>query len=976
MPIDAHIMEQLQSAYAYTEAAAQRALWQVAFAEQLCTLHPDRAEEWHSAVTRARMLVQAHARHADPAVWQATVERVEEALAPLAATAKSYTVYCAGHAHIDMNWMWPWPETVAVVNDTFATVLRLMDEFPEFYFSQSQASTYAIIERYHPALLARIRQRVTEGRWEVTASHWVEGDKNLVGGESLCRHLLYTRRYMQELFGLSPEDVPIDWAPDTFGHAWSNPVYLSRGGVRWFYHTRSGTTDPYPGYAWVNEARPPVFWWRGPDGSRVLALRERIACAGPIAPEHFLDPLCDFARLTGLRAWLHVYGVGDHGGGPVRRDLLRAREMNTWPIFPRLLLSPVAPFFQLLEAEGARWPELSEELNFEFSGCYSSVSLLKHINRLGEMQLQDAEVASALVWAALGQDYPAAEFRQGWENTLFSQFHDILPGTCSAESTMYSHGLFQQTAAACGMAETRSLRFFADMVDSSATPLPVPGEGPVTEVRSALGAGAGFGSALGAISSAQQGSGDGPRPFVLFNPCGFNRQEVVTATIWDNDPHNSDFWTPKETADHLSRTSFTVHTPSGMHAPAQLLKHGSYWGHDFATFAFATEAVPALGYGVYTFVEASLAPTPGVSSFARFGMENDRLRLDFDPITGGVRSLFLKDAGLELVDPAQPTALLSWAVERPHGGSAWMVEATGPRQPLHVTGITRRANGPLVSVVEVQGRINDSTITLTYELRAGEPGLRVTVETLWTERGSADRGVPALYFTLPLALTHCTAHYEMPFGAITRPHSEGQDVPTLNWGAIAGQAGVHAAGCIVANTGQQSYAREGNNLRLTLLRSTYDPDPLPEMGKRSMALLLRPFVGDFSAVTAIETGAAFNHPLRLVGTGVHPGRFPAAGQFLTLAPGNVTLAALKKAEDDDALIVRLYETAGQPTDATLTFNPALLGAIISAQLTDVLERPVPGESLVVQDNQLHFSLAPYDLVTVKVRLARTEHTER
>ena len=71
-------------------------------------------------------------------------------MAPIATVAKTYTIYCVGHAHIDMNWMWSWPETVAVTNDTFATVLKLMDEFPQFRFSQSQASVYAIIEEYNP----------------------------------------------------------------------------------------------------------------------------------------------------------------------------------------------------------------------------------------------------------------------------------------------------------------------------------------------------------------------------------------------------------------------------------------------------------------------------------------------------------------------------------------------------------------------------------------------------------------------------------------------------------------------------------------------------------------------------------------------------------------------------------------------------------------------------------------------------------
>ena len=150
--------------------------------------------------------------------------------------AKTYTVHNVGHAHIDMNWMWPWPETVAVTNDTFTTVLRLMDEFPDFRFTQSQASVYEIARRYNPALFERIKARVAEGRWEVAASQWVEGDKNLASGEAIARHLLYTRRFMEEQLGLKPEDVPIDFEPDTFGHAHTIPTLVSRGGVTPLLH--------------------------------------------------------------------------------------------------------------------------------------------------------------------------------------------------------------------------------------------------------------------------------------------------------------------------------------------------------------------------------------------------------------------------------------------------------------------------------------------------------------------------------------------------------------------------------------------------------------------------------------------------------------------------------------------------------------------------------------------------------------------
>jgi len=134
----------------------------------------------------------------------------EEALLPMSAAVKSYTLHCVAHAHIDMNWMWGFPETAAVTMDTFRTMLDLMKEYPQFTFSHSQASTYRIVEKHDPEMLAEIKARVKEGRWEVTASTWVEADKNMPNGESLARHALYTKRYLSDLLGVDPDDLSLD----------------------------------------------------------------------------------------------------------------------------------------------------------------------------------------------------------------------------------------------------------------------------------------------------------------------------------------------------------------------------------------------------------------------------------------------------------------------------------------------------------------------------------------------------------------------------------------------------------------------------------------------------------------------------------------------------------------------------------------------------------------------------------------------
>ena len=178
----------------------ERALAQADYTARLSETEHGRFD----AVVSAALDELERALEAEGAVGRTACLEMERTLLPAAGEAKALEMLCAAHAHIDMNWMWGYAETVALTLDTFRTMLNLMDEYPEFTFSQSQASVYRIVEEHDPGMLAEIRSRVQEGRWEVTASTWVETDKNMPSGESLARHILYTKRYLGGLFGLAP----------------------------------------------------------------------------------------------------------------------------------------------------------------------------------------------------------------------------------------------------------------------------------------------------------------------------------------------------------------------------------------------------------------------------------------------------------------------------------------------------------------------------------------------------------------------------------------------------------------------------------------------------------------------------------------------------------------------------------------------------------------------------------------------------
>ena len=187
-------------------------------------------------------------------------------------------LWLVGHGHIDMNWLWQFPETVQCCQDTFAQVLRFMAEFKDFRYSQSQACIYEVLERLDPELFRRIRTVVRAGKWNLTGGMWSEADSNLSSGEALVRSCLLGQEYFRAKFG---RQAKVGWLPDNFGHTAQLPQILGQAEMDGYFFIRC---RPGPAYAseidaWggltgqIDRVRVPgdIFWWEAADGSRVLA---------------------------------------------------------------------------------------------------------------------------------------------------------------------------------------------------------------------------------------------------------------------------------------------------------------------------------------------------------------------------------------------------------------------------------------------------------------------------------------------------------------------------------------------------------------------------------------------------------------------------------------------------------------------------------------------------------------------------------
>lgn len=883
------------------------------------------------------------------------IGEAEKMLAPIGKAAKGYTIHVCGHAHIDMNWMWPWQETVNVTHDTFTTMDKLMDDFPEFHFSQSQASTYFAMEEYCPEIFEMVKKRVKSGNWEITASTWVEGDKNIVSGESLCRHLLYTRKYMKEKFGLEPEDVKIDWSPDTFGHAHTVPSILASGGVNRYYFHRTG----------------PAHWlckWRSPDGSEIYAFKDRdkYAYNGPIDPADMAQMLVSFTKETGLKDYMYVFGVGDHGGGPTRRDLRKFREIAEWPIFPTVQHSSTNAFFDAVEKANPKLPVVDADLNFTFEGCYTSQSSIKRATRVSEIIMPEAEATALIAGAVAGMKYPAENIFMGWRHTLFNHFHDILPGSGVHATYEYSSGLFQEVQAAAGAIKTRALRQLASKVNTSfAAPKGdcLIGNG----LGDGLGGGAGDPGVPGGITGWNAGA-PGADPVLIYNQKPWARTETVFAKVW-NKP--------------IADDRVVVKDASGKEVKGQVAARGNYWGHEFVTVAFKAENVPALGYKVYAIDNAPepiAAPSKSASIDRKFPegtesmtveisesgvMENEFLRVEMDFPSGAIKHMIDKETGFDYVPEGKLMGVIEAYQEVHRGMSSWCIGQIREVTPLVQGGkLTVSSRGPNRVSVRSERKYNNSNITLEVGLNAGSRTVDFKLNVRWVEIGTPETGVPMLKAAFPVNVKGGTPTYEIPFGSQKRVQSL-QEIPALKWADLSGETKKGAQGITLVNDSKYGHSCVDDTLRLTLVRSSYDPDPLPEVTDHEIKFAVVAHKGACDVSAATRAGEQFNSPLAIVSASVQKGALPAEKSFVEVLTPGIFLAAIKKAEDSKAVVIRVFDMEGKKVTAKIKITD-LVKPNSKAVQTDVLERPLAKNSAKMTGDTVSVTVPAFGQATVKI----------
>ena len=842
-----------------------------------------------------------------------SMQQARQTYAPVAEYAKEFIFLLDSNAHIDCAWLWRYLETINIAKNTFTSVINMMEARPDFTYSQSQAHLFWWIENKFPQLNKKIKERVADGRFELVGGMWVEPDCNLISGESWARQILYGKRYFKEKYGI---DINIGWNPDSFGYNWNMPQIYRDSGIDAFITQKIGWND-------TNMFPYRLFWWQGPDSTKILTYFPYNYVNDMKHPFQYVDWMRQFESNTSFKKMLILYGVGDHGGGPTPEMLDRINYLKHVDIYPKLEYSTAKSYLDWIRKHDlSNLPVWDDELYLEYHrGTYTTQSDTKLNNRLSEVKLGTTEQLASIA-NLYGHSYPHQNILDAWRHIMFNQFHDILPGSSIYPVYVDSDREYEEVFEIAKTETDKAIDFLIKKID--------------TRVKK------------------------NSIPVVVYNPLPWKRSDIAELII-----------------EKALNTHYSVFDSQGHEIPSQITESDRY----HHVILFVAKDVPSTGYAIY-----ELRPTRSKTYESDLVTEKYRLANKFfdvviDSKNGWLSSIYDKRKNREILDgPGNELQLFD---DRPDAWDAWNI-GLGEKFPVTFRGAEIVEHGPVRSIIRVKHDFLKPGVVKQYPTPNNPNSYFEQDIILYSDMDRIDFITHADWWeehvmmkvAFDVTVNDSIATYEIPFGSIERPTTMNNDwekarfeVSQQKWSDLTNPE--HDYGVSLLNKAKYGGDIHDSVMRLSLLRSPKWPDPMADMGMHQMEYSLFPHTNCWKGGKTMQRAFEYNYPLISRVTTSHNGQWNKQKSFFSVDVTNVVLNTIKIAESkstfedtdrsgEQALILRLYEAYGVKCEATITLPENVKKAAVSNILEDEIE------NIPVDNNRIKLTFEPYKIKTIKI----------
>ncbi|MGM0921951.1 MAG: alpha-mannosidase [Bacillota bacterium] len=808
----------------------------------------------------------------------------------------SVTIHAIGHTHIDVAWLWRLKHTREKTARSFSTVLRLMEQYPDYVFLQTQPQLYEYLKTDYPEIYEQLKMRINEGMWEAEGAMWLEADCNIPNGESLVRQILYGSKFLKEEFGITCRYL---WLPDVFGYSWALPQILKKSGISTFMTTK---------ISWNQYNRMPhdTFRWRGIDGSEILT-------HFVTTPEPWNSDDSWFYTYNGLitaktvnGTWksyrdkdinqdlLLSYGYGDGGGGVNREMLEFRRRYDKMPGLPHVKPSKAGDYFTRLheniQAAEGYVHDWDGELYLEYHrGTYTSQAYNKKMNRKLELAYRETEWLQVLhALQSEWSNYPKKELDQGWKIILRNQFHDIIPGSSIKE--VYEDSKLEYDEA------WKKHKKFTDH------------------------------------AAAQLTSSNTGKHYTAWNSSHWQCEELAFIPF-DDDNQKEGNW----------------HDDLGSELTAQQTNEG---------WLVKLTKTPSFGGIVLEFRASSLKEKKIIK--APFQMNQNSLTTPFYEIAwnhaGQLTQIYDVSEKREVLAEGSRANVLQIFEDKPLAHDAWDIDLFYQEKMQEVTeliSIELIECGSIRTIVQFNWSFNQTKIKQQMIVYCHSKRIDFKTHIDWQERRKL------LKAAFPVDVRTTDATYDIQYGNVMRPNHWNTSWDMARFESVGHQwADLSETGYGVSllNDCKYGYDIKGNVLRLSLLKGAMYPDPTADCGDHEFTYSILPHKGDWREGGTVREAWFLNSPLF-----VHKGQLSDCSQsFLSLSSQNLHIDAIKKAEENDMVIVRLHEFEGRRGEVTLSSD----WKIEEWHEVNLLEEPL---SETKRCSSVTFKIKPYEIKTFAIR---------
>lgn len=811
------------------------------------------------------------------------------------------TVSAIGHTHIDIAWLWTVEQTREKVLRSFSTVLRLMEQYPDYKFMSSQPILYQFVKEQEPEMYEKIKERIREGRWEVDGAMWLEADCNLTGGESLVRQIIKGHRFFLEEFGKESKSL---WLPDVFGYSAALPQILKKSGIPYFMTTK---------IAWNQYDQLPndTFIWKGIDGSEVFAFmptttdydkdqglnisfsdtRNTTTYTGIINPNMALGTFKRFQNRDLTEDTLMLFGFGDGGGGPTKEMLESAERLKYGiPGIPKIRQEFEQDYFDRTYEKIHDLPDMPTwdgELYFEYHrGTLTSMARNKRSNRKNEILYTQMETASCM--AGIEKDEQLQNvLDKGWDILLINQFHDIVPGS--------------------------SIKPVYEQTDKEYHEIEEAGKEELNRVVSA---------AVGRLSMEKEG-------VVVMNTQGYERDDLVVLDDGTEIPRLVD--------------------EDGRNVPAQKTADGRY--------LLYVSHIPPLGYKKLYETEELLEESTGKEWDYTF--ENPFIKVCFNEKME-ITSLYEKEAEKELIQEGRCGNVLWTYEDRPMQWDNWDIDVFYQRKPYEADWYSPARvieNGEVRMVVEFECGFLDSTVTQQVCLYHQIPRIDFRTKADW----KTHHVILKTHF--PVDVNTTRASYEIQFGNVERETTNNYSWDTAKFEACGhkwADLSENSSGISLLNDCKYGYGIKKGDMSLTLIKSGTYPNEDADIGEHEFTYSIYPHAGRWQEAKTVEMAYNLNVPMLAKRTGRQEGCGGEYESFLKCSQESCFVEVIKKAEDGNGVIVRMYENKNNRVRAQIqTAYP--IAHVYECNLLEENE-----EELTAGKNCFETVFKPYEIKTFRL----------